>query len=130
MKTIIFYAVNLVDNKIIAMKKSYIPPLRELGNEFLNLLHQAPDDFWESGYKEIESYFDKKECVYSESFELNEKQKIDNVYYNYDLCSSGGLYTLLIMPENTKEEIKKAERYLKHTFDVVQLSRLKIDKWI
>jgi hypothetical protein len=116
MKRYIFYAQNLIDNKTIGKIVSHNPP--------------CPNDFWECGYREIESYFDEKENIYIDSFQLNEKQKIDNIYYNYDLCSQGGLYTILILPENTKEEIKQAEQYLKHNFDVVQLSRLKIDQLI
>lgn len=61
---------------------------------------------------------------------LYDDQKTDRgVYYYYDLVSQyGAIYTAIQLPENSKEDIEYAKRYIKDNFDAIKINVINIVK--
>lgn len=81
-------------------------------------------------YGEVQTKFEKEQGKDQFSWvnmqSLWEDQKIDSMYYNYDLSCNGGHYGLYCFNGETKDQIAKAKAYLRHNFDVVSLQVHKI----
>lgn len=76
------------------------------------------DGDWESRYPHL------RECDgYYSVVSVRDFDTVNGIPYVYDLCPSGGLFTLLAdINQHTDDDIKQAERQLKLARDVVLLN--------
>lgn len=63
---------------------------------------------------------------YAMGINMCEQDKVHGIYYGVDLTQQGGLFTLVIMPDTTPEQIANAKAKLCNDQDVVQISEIRI----
>jgi len=67
---------------------------------------------------------------YAEMFTVYPDEQAAGLYYVYDLCRNGAMFTLLVLPDTPRETVKAAKRELRHTHDVVSIYELRIKKLV
>jgi len=63
------------------------------------------------------------------AFRICEPDKVNGIYYVYDLCPDGGLFTFLVDTElHDAEAVEDAKEELRRRHDVVRLQVLRLKK--